>query len=130
MQVDSPERFVEVTSPTITFKKQAQWWLDEMRSWRIVSRKKRTPIKPATLAGYQAAVNWLNETIGSAALADIKNEVAKQLVIKMKAAKLADKTIVNYFQVVKAVVASAMSSEGEQHYPRNWNFHFIGLPVD
>jgi len=129
MQVDSPETFVEVTSPTITFKKQAQWWLDEMRAGRIVSRKKRTPIKPATLAGYQAAVNWLNETIGNAALADIKNEVAKQLVIKMKAAKLADKTVVNYFQVVKAVVASATSSEGEQLYPRNWNFHFIGLPV-
>ena len=112
MQVDSPETFVEVTSPTITFKKQAQWRLDEMRAGRIVSRKKRTPIKRATLAGYQAAVNWLNETIGNVALADIKNEVAKRLVTKMKAAKLADKTAVNYFQVVKAVVASAMSSEG------------------
>jgi hypothetical protein len=76
-----------VASPTITFKEQGQWWLDEMRVGRIVSRKKRAPIKPATLAGYQAAVNWLNETIGSAALADIKNEVAKQLVIKMKAAE-------------------------------------------
>jgi integrase len=129
MQVDSPATFVEVTSPTITFKKQAQWWLDEMRAGRIVSRKRRTPIKPATLVGYQAAVNRLNETIGSVALTDIKNEVAKQLVIKMKATKLADKTVVNYFQVVKAVVASAMSSEGEQLYPRNWNFHFIGLPV-
>jgi len=128
-QVDSPETFVEVTSPTTTFKQQAQWWLNEMRAGRIVSRRKRAPIKPATLAGYQAAVNWLNEMIGSTALADIKNEVAKQLVIKMKAAKLADKTAVNYFQVVKAVVASAMSSEGEQLYPRNWNFHFIGLPV-
>jgi integrase len=128
-QVDSPETFVEITSPTITFKKQAQWWLDEMRAGRIVSRRKRAPIKAATLAGYQAAVNWLNEMIGSTAVADIKNEVAKQLVIKMKAAKLADKTAVNYFQVVKAVVASAMSSEGEQLYPRNWNFHFIGLPV-
>ncbi len=57
------------------------------------------------------------------------NEVAKQLVIKMRAAELADKTVVNYFQVVKAVVAAAVSSEGEQLYPRNWNFHFIGLPV-
>src|SRR4029453_8798890 len=28
-QVDFPETFVEVTSPTITFKEQAQWWLDE-----------------------------------------------------------------------------------------------------
>lgn len=128
-QVDSPKTFVEVTSPTTTFKEQAQWWLDEMRAGRIVSRKKRKPIKPATLAGYQAAVNWLNEIIGDAALADIKNEVAKQLVIKMREANLADKTIVNYFQVVKAVVASTVSSEGEQLHPRNWNFHFIGLPV-
>ncbi len=62
-------------------------------------------------------------------MADIKNEVAKQLVIKMREASLADKTVVNYFQVVKAVVASAVSSEGEQLHPRNWNFHFIGLPV-
>jgi len=128
-QVDSPETFLDVTSPTTTFKNQAEWWLDEMRGGRIVSQKKRKPIKPATLAGYQAAVNWLNEAIGSTALADIKNEVAKQLVIKMKAAKLSDKTVVNYFQVVKAVVASAVSSEGEQLHPRNWNFHFIGLPV-
>jgi integrase len=128
-QVDSPETFVEVTAPTTTFKKQAQWWLDEMQAGRIVSRKKRKQIKPATMAGYQAAVNWLNQRIGDTTLADIKNEVAKQLIIKMRAANLADKTIVNYFQVVKSVVASAVSSEGEQLYPRNWNFHFIGLPV-
>src|SRR5262249_24696335 len=44
-QVDSPETFVEVTSPTITFKKQAQWWLNEMRAGRILSRKKRAPIR-------------------------------------------------------------------------------------
>jgi hypothetical protein len=53
-------------------------------------------------------------------LADLKNEVAKQLVIKMKAANLADKTIVNYFHVVQAAVTSALSSEGEQLHPRNW----------
>jgi hypothetical protein len=75
------ETFVKVTSPTTTFKQQAQWWLNEMRAGRIVSRTKRKPIKPATLAGYQAAVNWLNESIGGTPLADTKNEVAKQLVI-------------------------------------------------
>ena len=128
-QVDSPETFVAVTSPTTSFKNQAQWWLDEIRAGRIVSRRKRKPIKPATVAGYQAAVNSLNEEIGETALVDIKNEVAKQLIIRMRTAKLADKTIVSYFQVLKAVVASAVSSEGEQLYPRNWNFHFIGLPV-
>jgi hypothetical protein len=40
--------------------------------------------------------------------------MAKQLAIKMRAACLADKTVVNYFQVVRAVIASAVSSEGEQ----------------
>jgi integrase len=55
--------------------------------------------------------------------------MARQLVIKVRAACLADKTVVNYFQVVRAVIASAVSSEGEQLYPRNWNFHFIGLPI-
>ena len=70
-----------------------------------------------------SAVNRLNESIDSTPLADIKNEVAKQLVIRTRAADLADKNIVNYFQVVRAVVASAVSSEGEQLYPRNWNLH-------
>jgi len=51
------------------------------------------------------------ETIGDTPRADIKNEVAKQFVLKKRTAKLADKTIVNYFQVVRAVVASAVSSE-------------------
>jgi integrase len=128
-QVDSPETFVAVTSPTTSFKQQAEWWLDEIRAGRIVSRKNRKPIKPATVAGYQAAVNWMNAEIGHTALANIKNEVAKQLILKMRTANLVDKTIVNYFQVLKAVVASAVSTEGEQLYPRNWNFHFIGLPV-
>ena len=117
-QVDSPESFMEVTSPTTKFKQQAQWWLDEMRAGRIVSRRKRKPIKPATLAGYEAAVNWLKEIIGETPLADIKNEVAKQLVIKMRTANLSDKTIVNYIHVLQSVIASVVNVEGEQvHTP-------------
>jgi hypothetical protein len=47
----------------------------------------------------------------------------------MRVAKFSDKTMVNYFQVVRSVVGSAVSSEGEQIYARNWNFQFIGLPI-
>jgi len=61
--------------------------------------------------------------------ADLKNEAAKRLVLQMRKANFSDKTMVNYFQVVRSVVASAVSSEGEQIYPRNWNFQFIGLPI-
>ena len=35
----------------------------------------------------------------------------------------------NYVQVVKLVVASAVNEEGEQVYPRKWNHDFIQLPV-
>jgi hypothetical protein len=88
-------------------------------------------MRSATVAGYESAVTWLTNVIGDKALADVKNEVAWELVTAMKTAKspLADKTIVTYFQVVKAVVASAVNNEGEQLHLRNWNLHHIGLPI-
>jgi integrase len=127
--VNSPEQFTEATSPATTFRQQGEWWIREMREGRIVSKKRRTKIKPATLANYESALNWLNTVLGDVLLADVKNEAAKRLVLQMRAAKFSDKTMVNYFQVVRSVVASAVSSEGEQTYPRNWNFQFIGLPI-
>ncbi|HEX9234112.1 MAG TPA: site-specific integrase [Candidatus Acidoferrum sp.] len=36
---------------------------------------------------------------------------------------------VNYTKVTKMVVASAVSSEGDQLYPRKWNHDFIGIPI-
>src|SRR5258705_7884836 len=83
--VNSDTSFIESTSPAITFRHQARWWLEEIRAARIVSRK-RKPIKRATVAGYQAAVNWLNPIIGELPLSEIKNEVAKQLIAKMRPA--------------------------------------------
>ena len=47
----------------------------------------------------------------------------------MVAAGLSPKTIVNYSQVVKLVVASAVNAEGNQLYPRKWNHDFIGIPL-
>src|SRR5712664_903988 len=129
--VDSVEIFNEVTGPLTTFGEQAEWWLKEIRTGHILSKKKRTPMRSATIAGYESAVTWLSNVIGDKSLADVKNEVARELIIAMKAAKppLADKTIVTYFQVVKAVVASAVNKEGEQLHSRNWNLHHIGLQI-
>ena len=92
--VDSVETFNEVTGPLTTFREQADRWLKEIRASRILSRKKRTPMRSATVAGYESAVTWLNNVIGDKALADVKNEVARELVTAMKNAKppLADKT--------------------------------------
>jgi integrase len=42
---------------------------------------------------------------------------------------LSPKSIANYAQIVKMVVASATNEEGEQLYPQQWNHKFIGMPV-
>ena len=46
--VDSVEVFNEVTGHLTTFKEQADWWLKEIRAGRILSKKRRTPMKAAT----------------------------------------------------------------------------------
>jgi integrase len=38
-------------------------------------------------------------------------------------------TIVNYTQVVKLVVASAVNENGDQIHPRVWNHEFVGVPI-
>jgi len=129
--VDSVETYNEVAGPLTTFKEQADWWLKEIRAGRILSKKRRTQMKTATIAGYESAVTWLNGVIGDEPLADVKSEVARVLVMAMKTAKppLADKTIVTCFQVAKAVIASAVNKEGEQLHSRNWSLQHIGLPI-
>lgn len=46
----------------------------------------------------------------------------------MAAAGFSPKTMHNYLQVVKWVVASAVDAQGEQLFPRKWNHEFIDLP--
>jgi len=112
-----------------TFRQQAEWWIKAIEDGRVLHRRKRTKMKPATIAGYKCGIEWLTPRIGNLPLANIKNATAKELIASMKEAKLADKTIVSYFQVLQSVVASAVNDEGEQVHPRKWDSHFIGLPV-
>lgn len=87
-------------------------------------------MKPATLQSWQSCLNkWLLPNLGDMPLADVANGAMKTLVNKMSAAGLSAKSIVNYCEVVKLVVASAVNAEGEQIYPRKWNHDFIGLPI-
>src|SRR5438552_6675893 len=96
----------------------------------IVTRAAAAPVETghaaqlAKLFGQVAAA-----PLGDTPLAQIGNAALRMLVDKMQAAGLAPKTIVNYSQVVKLVLASALSVEGEQLYPRKWNHDFIGMPV-
>ena len=71
----------------------------------FLSTRRRKPIKPATLRGWQAALDkWLLPNLGEKLLADISNAALRDMVEKMVAGGLVAKTIVNYAQVVKMVL--------------------------
>ncbi len=122
--VNSKESFQANTAPGVTFRQQADWWLVSVKA------RKRRPVKPATISGWRDALNaWLLPNLGERLLADVSNKAVRELVEKMSEAGLSAKTIVNYIQVAKLVVASAVNDEGELIYPRTWNHDFIQLPV-
>src|SRR6266705_1035501 len=122
--INSEQLFRQNTAPAVTFRKQADWWITSL------SARKRRPVKPATISGWRDALNaWLLPHLGEKLLVDVSNKTVRELVEKMSTAELSPKTIVNYVQVVKLVLASAVDEEGEQIYPRKWNHDFIQLPV-
>jgi len=53
----------------------------------------------------------------------------KRLVVILSKAGLSAKSIENYIQVPKMVVASVLDEDGNQVYPRKWNHDFIDVPI-
>lgn len=103
---------------------QAEKWI------KSLATRRRKPVKPATIFGWQQALNkWVIPNLGGKLLADVGNAAMKELVEKMADAGLSSQSIINYTKVVKMVVASAVDNEGEQIYPRKWNLDFIGMPI-
>lgn len=121
--VNDSQQFIETTAG-ITFREQSTLFMHQKAS------SKRKPLKPATLCTWQNCLDkWLNPNLGDVPLANINNATMKQLVAKMDAAGLSAKTIINYSSLVKLVVASAKSEEGEPLFPRKWDSEFIDLPI-
>jgi integrase len=122
--LNSKQAFTSNTAPATTFRAQAAIWI------QAVSTRRRKPVKPATISGWQHSLyKWVLPNLGDLLLADVGNAALKLLVEKMFCAGLSPQTIVTHSKVVKMVVASAVDSEGEQTYPRKWNHNFIGLPI-
>jgi integrase len=121
--VNDPQQFIE-TTVTVTFREQAKTFLQQK------TMSKRRPIKPATLRTWKSCVDiWLNPNLGDTPLGGINNAALKVLVAKMHKAGLSAKSILNYTGLVKLVLASAKSDEGEQLFPRRWDSEFMDLPI-
>lgn len=84
---------------------------------------------PSTLGTWESCIDkWLNPNIGSLPLASIKKTVVQDLIDKMVAGELAPKSIANYFQVIKMVIASATNEDGEELHPRSWSKMQLVIP--
>jgi integrase len=122
--VNSKEAFITLTTPGTTFREQAKIWLASLAT------RRRRPVKPATILGWQVPLErWILPTIGDVPLSEVSNAALKKLVEAMAKGGLSPKTIVNYTQVPKMVVASAVNAEGDQLYARKWNHDFVGMPI-
>ncbi len=122
--INATSTFGQVPVPGTTFRQQAERWIDS------VSIRKRRPVKPATVYGWQHCLDkWILPNLGNKLLSEVRNGVLRQFVEILSAAGLAPKTIVNVVTVVKLVVASAVNEEGDQIHPRIWNHEFIQLPL-
>jgi len=103
------------TAPATTFRAQAATWLASLAT------RRRKPVKQSTIHSWRQALNkWVLPNLGDRLLSDVGNTALKELT-EMLDAGLSTQSIVNYTKVAKMVVASAVSSEGDQLYPRKWN---------
>jgi integrase len=122
--INSKEAFALNTKPATTFRAQAEKWIQSL------STRRRKPVKPATIWGWQHALDkWLLPNLGDRTLSEVGNSAMKDLIDKMSSAGLSSQTIINYTKVAKMVVASAVNAEGEEIHPRKWNHNFIGMPI-
>ena len=123
---DSAEHFEKVvlSNHGTTFREQANVWLENSKN------RKREPVAPSTAETWECALDkWINPNIGDTPLDSVNNLALKGLVAKMHEGGLAPKSVHNYAQIVKMVVASAVNEQGEEIHPRKWNHQFIDMPM-
>ena len=121
---DTAEHFQQVMAVNLgtTFRQQSEWWI------RHVQDRKRKPAKAHTVSSWKSHLRWINPWLGDMPLSSVNNLALKGLVSEMSKADFSPKTIWNYVQVVKMIVASAIGDDGEELYLRKWNHEFIDLP--
>jgi integrase len=123
---NSKEQFNKVKAIEMghTFREQAKKWLRQRMT------RKRKPVKPATLRGWESYINrHLNPLIGDTVLPHINNGTLKMLGEKLSEASLSPTTIRDVVKVMRWVKASAVNENGEELYPTEWNYEFADIPV-
>jgi integrase len=95
-----------------------------------IQTRRRNPVRPATARIYQSYLDaHILPFFSSWRLDEIDNGAVKGFIAVLNKHDLSPSTINQVFNVVKAVIASAVDSDGNERYPRKWNHDFLDLPV-
>jgi integrase len=106
------------------FVTQAEYFL----TW--IQKRRRNPVRPATARIYRSYLDaHILPRIGNRELSLFDNGSAKVFVAELNALNLAPSTINQVFNLVTAVIASAVDDNGNQKFPMKWNRDFIDLPI-
>jgi integrase len=117
------EPIITPTAVPHTFAEQSAAWIHELKS------RKRKPVSPATLHAFNSYIKRLLPTVGpNTPLAEIDNGFVRDLVTKLVAEDLSAKSIAELVATTKQIVGSAVDSNGNFLYPRQWNAKFLDLP--
>jgi hypothetical protein len=118
---NSEARFHEVTLGEITFREQAEAYLQA-----AVSRK-RNPLRD-TVSVEGALSKWFYPPIGDLPLSQVDNLALKPIVEKMSAS-FSPRTVNKYVEYAKHVVESLKGPNGEPVFNRTWDAETMDLPV-
>ena len=107
----------------ITFSTQAGIYLGQLAT------RNRRPAKPATLRTYEMYIrNWIEPLIGEESLESFGNGAMKRFAGRLVADGLGPKSTAEIVNLVKQIVASAVTEEGDPLFPKIWNHKFLDLP--
>src|ERR1700730_8879248 len=112
---------------------RARWTVDRNTTTCLGERGSgvtcTSPLTHTVYAWRHCLNRWILPNLGKKLVSEVGNGALRQFVETLSAAGLAAKTIINIVAVVKLVVASAVNEEGDEFYPRTWNYEFIQLPL-
>ena len=107
----------------IAFESQARKFLADGAS------RKRNPLRPATLRTYKSQIEAnLIPIIGKMGLQTIGNKVLSDVVTKLSGRGLSPRTITLNVTIIKKIRKSAITENGDQMFPYEWNTEVIDAP--
>jgi hypothetical protein len=87
-----------------------------------------TSAKGNTLRITRSYLRTLCKSIGNLPLSEVRNGVAKGYIASRVAAGVSGSTVNGEFQVLRKVVASVVTDDGDFVFPVQWNLGFLDLP--